>query len=141
MSSKSIVWFVTAAALIAALLLWRAAPTPVVPAAPTPVTPAVVTAPATGSLPPVVMPAEPPPPAAPPARVSAAATPASEPRRPLAPGVVAIQDQKTLDFSSGKAVVKDDAAEKAAIEAALKEIEEATQGVTFGPNGGPVQVK
>lgn len=40
-------------------------------------------------------------------------------------------DGKTVDFSSGRPVVKDEAADKAAIAAAMKDINEATQGVKF----------
>jgi hypothetical protein len=46
---------------------------------------------------------------------------------------VAIEDGKTIDFSSGKPVVKDSAQDKAAIDAAVKEMEEAVKDVTFGP--------
>jgi hypothetical protein len=44
---------------------------------------------------------------------------------------VAIQDGKTIDFSSGKPVVKDTAKEKASIDKSVKEMEEATKGVSF----------
>ena len=44
---------------------------------------------------------------------------------------IAIQDGKTIDFSSGKPVVKDTAKEKALIEKAAKEMAEAAKGVTF----------
>jgi hypothetical protein len=44
---------------------------------------------------------------------------------------VAIQDGKTIDFSSGQAVVKDDAKEKAAFDRSLAEIDSATANVTF----------
>lgn len=44
---------------------------------------------------------------------------------------VAIQDGKTIDLSSGRAVVKDDAKGKAAITQGMKEINEASKGVTF----------
>ena len=50
-----------------------------------------------------------------------------------AAAVVPIQDRKTIDFSSGKPVVKDDAEEHAAIAKAEKEMAAAAQGVTFGP--------
>jgi hypothetical protein len=46
---------------------------------------------------------------------------------------VAIQDGKTIDFSSGKPVVKDGAAEKAIIEKAEKEMTDAAKDVTFAP--------
>ncbi len=38
---------------------------------------------------------------------------------------------KTIDFSSGQAVVKDTPADRAALEAALKDIKEAEQNVKF----------
>jgi hypothetical protein len=44
---------------------------------------------------------------------------------------VAIQDNATIDFSSGKPVVKDSAQEKAIIDAAVKEMDDATKGVVF----------
>lgn len=44
---------------------------------------------------------------------------------------VAIQDGKTIDFSSGRAVVRDSAKEKAIIEKSVKDMEEASKGVTF----------
>ena len=46
---------------------------------------------------------------------------------------VAIQDGKTIDFSSGLPIVKDDAKQKAAIEKSVKEMELAAKGVTFPP--------
>ena len=53
---------------------------------------------------------------------------------PMAPApVVAIQDGKTIDFSSGRAVVRDTAEDRAAIGAAIKEIDEAVKNVTFAP--------
>lgn len=45
---------------------------------------------------------------------------------------VTIQDGKTIDFSSGKPVVKDSADEKAVIDAAVKEMDEAAKAVKFG---------
>ena len=48
------------------------------------------------------------------------------------PSVVAIQDGKTIDFSSGLPIIKDTEKEKAALERALKQIEEASAGVSFG---------
>jgi hypothetical protein len=44
---------------------------------------------------------------------------------------ISIQDGKTIDYSSGKPVVKDTEKEKAAIEKAVKEMDEAAKGVTF----------
>lgn len=46
---------------------------------------------------------------------------------------VTIQDGQTIDFSSGKAVVKQSPQEKAIIDAAVKEMDEAAKGVRFGP--------
>lgn len=54
---------------------------------------------------------------------------------------VAIQDGKTLDFSSGKPVLKDSADEKAIIEQSVKEMNEAAAGVTFGPAPTPAPKK
>lgn len=45
--------------------------------------------------------------------------------------VVPIQDGKTIDFSSGQPVVKDSPADRAAMEKALKEMDEAAKDVTF----------
>lgn len=44
---------------------------------------------------------------------------------------VAIQDNATIDFSSGRPVVKDSAKEKAIIDAAVKEMDDAVKGVVF----------
>ncbi len=70
--------------------------------------------------------------------ISAAATAAAllayglQPRPPArAPAVVPIEDGKTIDFSSGRPVIKDDPANKATLDAALKEMDEASKGVTF----------
>jgi len=69
-------------------------------------------------------------------------TPApAAPARPATPAAarptVAIQDGKTLDFSSGKPVLKDSADEKAIIERSVREMNEAAAGVTFGPAAPP----
>jgi len=42
-------------------------------------------------------------------------------------------DNQTIDFSSGRPVVKDSAEDRAAIEQARKDMAEAVKGVTFGP--------
>lgn len=42
-------------------------------------------------------------------------------------------ERKTIDFSSGQPVVKDSPEDQAALEAALKDIAEASKGVTFEP--------
>lgn len=48
-----------------------------------------------------------------------------------------VNERKTVDFSSGQPVVKNTPEDQAAIEAALKDMAEATQGVTFGPPKKP----
>lgn len=48
------------------------------------------------------------------------------------PDLVPIEDGKTIDFSTGLPIVKDSAKDKAALERALKEMEEAAAGVSFG---------
>ncbi len=53
----------------------------------------------------------------------------SPPAQALPP--VAIQDHVTLDFSSGIVRQSDTAADQAALDAALKEMDEATKNVTF----------
>jgi len=52
---------------------------------------------------------------------------------------VAIQDEKTIDFSSGKPVVKDSAEEKAIIANSVKEMNEAAAGIRFGPAPKPAE--
>ncbi|MFI5337840.1 MAG: hypothetical protein ACHQ5A_13715 [Opitutales bacterium] len=42
-------------------------------------------------------------------------------------------DGQTIDFSSGRPVVKDNPADKAALDAGLKDIDAATANVTFEP--------
>ena len=62
--------------------------------------------------------------------------PAPAPATPVAPPAtapVAIQDRKTIDFSSGRPVVKDSAQERAIIDAAVKEMDEAAKNVRFDP--------
>ncbi len=54
-------------------------------------------------------------------------------RAPAPKPAVAIQDGKTIDFSSGQAVVKDDAREKKAIANGVAAMDEATKNVTFPP--------
>lgn len=46
---------------------------------------------------------------------------------------VAIQEGKTIDFSSGRPVVQDDAKQKSAIEKSVKEMAAAAANVTFPP--------
>lgn len=55
---------------------------------------------------------------------------------------VRIQDGKTIDFSSGKPVVKDSGEEKTIIDAAVKEMDEAAKNVRFSPTTpGPEEKK
>ena len=58
---------------------------------------------------------------------------ATKPVPPAAPVDLARHDGQTIDFSSGRPVVKDSAADQAAIEQATREMAEAVKGVTFGP--------
>jgi hypothetical protein len=61
--------------------------------------------------------------------------------QPVAAGknspTVEIQDGKTIDFSSGKPVLKDSPQEKAIIDAAVKEMDDAAKNVTFAPSAPP----
>jgi hypothetical protein len=73
---------------------------------------------------------------------AAAAVPAAPeavllPTRAPSPTPVPIQDGKTLDFSGGSAVVKENADDKAALDQGLKEIDEATKSVTFSAIPAP----
>ena len=54
---------------------------------------------------------------------------------------IPIEDGKTIDFSKGLGLVRDTEKDRAALERALKEIEAATQGVTFAPKAEPPPVK
>ena len=64
---------------------------------------------------------------------------AGSPKNPRAPAAgnpkneIAIQDGKTIDFSSGKPVVKDTPREKAIMASAVKEMSAAAKDVTFAP--------
>lgn len=49
--------------------------------------------------------------------------------------VVPIQDGKTMDFSSGRAVVKNDPADEAALQKSVAEMNAAAGNVTFSPRG------
>lgn len=62
----------------------------------------------------------------------AATAPAATPT-PNPPVDLEKHDAKTIDFSSGKPIVKDTAADQAALQQGLKDIEEATRGVAFDP--------
>ncbi len=50
---------------------------------------------------------------------------------------VAIQDGKTIDFSSGRAEVRDTPEDRAALQSALQEMEAAAKEVTFSPPPAP----
>jgi hypothetical protein len=52
---------------------------------------------------------------------------------------VPVQDGKTLNFSSGSPQVGDSAADKAALEAGVKEIDEATKNITFPAQPTPAK--
>lgn len=69
--------------------------------------------------------APPPPPMAP------AAVPPPTPAQPMPD--VAIQEGKTIDFSSGKPEIRDTPEDRAALEKAKREIDEATKDVVFAP--------
>lgn len=47
--------------------------------------------------------------------------------------VVPIQDGQTIDFSSGRAEVRNDAADRAALAKAKQEMDAATADITFAP--------
>ena len=54
-----------------------------------------------------------------------------------APAAVPIQDAKTIDFSGGSPVVRDSAADKAAMDAALRKMDAAAGTVTFRADPPP----
>ena len=58
-------------------------------------------------------------------------TPAGTGSGPTKPVDLEKHDGKTIDFSSGQPVVKDSPEDKAAMDAALKDMAEATKDVTF----------
>ena len=60
--------------------------------------------------------------------------PARAPTTKTPPPPVTIQDGKTLDFSSGKPVVKDSPADRAALAKGVAEMEAAAASVTFAPS-------
>jgi hypothetical protein len=51
--------------------------------------------------------------------------------------VVPIQDGKTVDFSEGKPSVTDSPADKAAVAAAVKDMDAASRDVSFPANPAP----
>lgn len=62
---------------------------------------------------------------------------ASQPRTAAGPAAVAIQEGKTIDFSGGTPVVSESAADKAATDAAVKEIDAASKDVSFPAEPAP----
>lgn len=65
----------------------------------------------------------------PPAKAATAAVPAGKPETVD----LTQHDGSTVDFSSGHPVVTQSASDKAALQAGLKDIADATKDVTFGP--------
>lgn len=52
---------------------------------------------------------------------------------PPARAFVPIPDGATIDFSSGQAIIKDSAAEKTLIDAAVREMNDAAKNIQFAP--------
>jgi hypothetical protein len=67
----------------------------------------------------------------------AARTLAPEPPAPPVALGTPETEHKTIDYSSGKPVVKDSPEDKAALDAGLKDIADATKDVSFGPTPPP----
>jgi phage baseplate assembly protein gpV len=61
--------------------------------------------------------------------------------RPAPPAAVPIQDGRTINFSDGSPVVADSAADKRALDAGVKAIDEATRDVTFPAEVTPTPAK
>ncbi len=59
--------------------------------------------------------------------------PSATPPPATAPAEVPIQDGKTINFSSGQPQVQDTAEDRAALEKAKHEMDEASKDVTFAP--------
>ena len=80
---------------------------------------------------------------APPVAVQPAGT--ATPKKPAvgeaSPVDLTKHDGETVDFSSGRPVIKQSAADKAALDAGLKDIADATKDVTFGPPPKPAARK
>jgi hypothetical protein len=76
----------------------------------------------------------PPPAAAPAVRPPPATVPTTAPVPANPPVDLTQHDGQTLDFSPGHAVVKQTAADRAALAEGVKDITEATKDVTFGPS-------
>lgn len=67
----------------------------------------------------------------PPPPIAPAPAPPSTPAKPLPE--VAIQEGKTIDFSSGKPEIRDTPEDRAALEKAKAEMDEATKDIIFEP--------
>ncbi len=77
-----------------------------------------------------------------PASSSPYAPPPNQAAPPAPKPIVAIEDGKTLDFSSGAPILKDTAVEKAIIERAVHQINAAVQDVSFSsPTKAPDEKK
>ena len=59
--------------------------------------------------------------------------------RPAAPAPVPIQDGRTIDFSNGSPVISNAAADKAALDAGVRAIDEATRNITFPAQPTPAK--
>ena len=59
------------------------------------------------------------------------------PEPPAKPVDLTKHDGETIDFSSGKPMVKNTPEDKAALEAGIRDIADATKDVTFGPTPPP----
>jgi hypothetical protein len=63
---------------------------------------------------------------------------ASQPRRTTVAGApIPIQDGRTIDFSNGRAKVGENDADKAAMDAAVKEMDAASKDITFPAEPAP----
>jgi hypothetical protein len=62
-------------------------------------------------------------------------------KRAAPPAPVPIQDARTINFSSGSPVVGDSAADKAALDAGVKAIDDATRNITFPAEAKPTPAK
>lgn len=69
----------------------------------------------------------------PPPSASPFAPPPNQGVAPKPKPFVAIENGKTLDFSSGAPILKDTAQEKAIIDKSVKDMEDALKDVSFGP--------
>jgi hypothetical protein len=74
-------------------------------------------------------------------RPRAAISSSSTPEQPEVALGTPMTERKTIDFTSGQPVVKDTPEERAAIDAALKDMAEAAKEVTFAPASPPAGEK